>query len=131
MTDAQTDAQTDAEQTRARLQERIRWAKAQDRLITDHNVKVDARGPGADALEAILAVLDEAKAKTRASEPQELAIDAGNGMFEADLMAEVRDAVDLASDHNGITWVMGGPDHKRLAAIVPVDVAERDIADYR
>ena len=43
---------------------------------------------------------------------------------------ELMDAIDLASDQDQMTWLVS--DGKRIAAIVPVDVAEaheRDIAD--
>jgi hypothetical protein len=35
----------------------------------------------------------------------------------------LRDAIDLASDQDRMTWLTSGG--KRVAAIVPVDVAER------
>jgi hypothetical protein len=41
------------------------------------------------------------------------------GMF----LDRLRDAIDLASDQDRMTWLTSGG--KRVAAIVPVDVAER------
>lgn len=110
---------------------RTRWARAQDDLFNRHGVKVDARGPGHEALEAILAVLDQRAAKAKAAVPQELDIDDSGDGATAQTLGRIIDAIDLASDQDGITWVTSGPDKRRVAAIVPVDVAERDIAEYR
>jgi hypothetical protein len=38
--------------------------------------------------------------------------------------SEFADAVDRASDQDGITWLVDGPSGRRIGAIVPVDVAE-------
>jgi hypothetical protein len=52
------------------------------------------------------------------------------GWVEAELAIRIalEDAIDLASDQDQMTWLT---DHgKRIAAIVPVDVAERYAQDY-
>lgn len=110
---------------------RTRWSRAQDDLFNRHGVKVDARGPGHEALEAILAVLDQRAAKAKAAVPQELDVDGG---YPDDVCYALCSAADRASTDDGITWVLrndGDGTPQRVAAIVPVDVAEREIAGDR
>ncbi len=45
------------------------------------------------------------------------------------LLENLEDAIDRASDQDGITWLTSRG--KRIAAIVPVDVAEHHLADMR
>jgi hypothetical protein len=45
--------------------------------------------------------------------------------YDGNVTDQIADAIDLASDQDKVTWIT--ENGKRIAAIVPVDVAERGV----